>query len=70
MFEAQREAAVAAAKAAVEVARAKLDQATVRAPGPGRVLVRSVEPGQIVQAGKTAHACNACASSATGATGR
>ena len=47
------QAQLAAAKAAVEVARAKLDQATVRAPGPGRVLVRSVEPGQIVQAGKS-----------------
>jgi HlyD family secretion protein len=46
-------AQLAAAKAAVEVARARLEQATVRAPGPGRVLVRSVEPGQIVQAGKS-----------------
>ena len=42
-----------AARAAVAVAQAKLDQATVRAPGPGRVLLRSVEPGQIVQAGKS-----------------
>lgn len=41
-----------AARAAVEAARAKLAQHTIRAPGPGRVLVRSVEPGQIVQAGK------------------
>lgn len=40
------------ARAAVEAARAKLGQYTLRAPGPGRVLVRSVEPGQIVQAGK------------------
>ena len=47
------QAQLTAARAAVEVARAKLDQATVRAPGPGRVLVRSVEPGQIVQAGKS-----------------
>lgn len=47
------QAQLAAAKAAVEVARAKLDQATVRAPGAGRVLLRSVEPGQIVQAGKS-----------------
>lgn len=41
-----------AARAAVEAARAKLAQYTLRAPGDGRVLVRSVEPGQIVQAGK------------------
>lgn len=41
-----------AARAAVEAARARLAQHTIRAPGPGRVLVRSVEPGQIVQAGK------------------
>lgn len=41
-----------AARATVEAARAKLAQYTLRAPGPGRVLVRSVEPGQIVQAGK------------------
>ena len=47
------QAQLAAAQAAVEVARAKLAQTTVRAPGPGRVLVRSVEPGQIVQAGKS-----------------
>ncbi len=47
------QAQLAAAQAAVAATRAKLDQATVRAPGPGRVLVRSVEPGQIVQAGKS-----------------
>lgn len=41
-----------AAQAAVEVARARLAQTVVRAPGDGQVLVRSVEPGQIVQAGK------------------
>ncbi|HEX5372114.1 MAG TPA: efflux RND transporter periplasmic adaptor subunit [Aquabacterium sp.] len=40
-----------AARAAVEAAQARLDQATVRAPGAGRVLTRQVEPGQIVQAG-------------------
>jgi HlyD family secretion protein len=44
-------AQVDAARAALAVAQAKLDQATVRAPGAGRVLVRNVEPGQIVQAG-------------------
>lgn len=41
-----------AAQAAVEVAQARLAQTVVRAPGDGQVLVRSVEPGQIVQAGK------------------
>lgn len=41
-----------AARAAVAVAQARLEQATVRAPGPGRVLTRQVEPGQIVQAGR------------------
>jgi HlyD family secretion protein len=45
-------AQVASARSAVEVARAKLDQSVLCAPGNGRVLVRSVEPGQIVQAGK------------------
>lgn len=49
---ANAQAQVEAARAAVETARAKLAQYTLRAPGPGRVLVRSVEPGQIVQAGK------------------
>lgn len=41
-----------AARAALEAARAKLAQHVVRAPSDGRVLVRSVEPGQIVQAAK------------------
>jgi len=41
-----------AARAALEAARARLAQHVVRAPSDGRVLVRSVEPGQIVQAGK------------------
>lgn len=40
------------AEAAVQVAQARLDQTTVRAPADGVVLVRAVEPGQIVQAGK------------------
>ncbi len=51
----QAEAATArvqAATAAAEAAAARLDQATLRAPAPGRVLVRSVEPGQIVQPGR------------------
>jgi HlyD family secretion protein len=46
------EAQVASARAAVEVAQARLDQTTLRAPAAGRVLLRTVEPGQIVQAGK------------------
>jgi HlyD family secretion protein len=45
---AQREAS----RAALEAARAKLGQHVVRAPADGVVLVRSVDPGQIVQAGK------------------
>ena len=46
------EAQQQAARAAAEAARARLAQATLRAPAPGRVIVREVEPGQIVQAGK------------------
>ncbi|WP_294635630.1 efflux RND transporter periplasmic adaptor subunit [uncultured Aquabacterium sp.] len=46
------QAQVATAQAALQVAQARLDQLVVRAPGPGRVLLRQVEPGQIVQAGK------------------
>lgn len=49
---ASAQAQVASALAAVNVARAKLDQTTVSAPAAARVLVRNVEPGQIVQAGK------------------
>lgn len=49
---ANAQAQVDAAEAAVAAARARLDQHTVRAPAAGQVLVRSVEPGQIVQAGK------------------
>lgn len=41
-----------AGRAALEAARARLAQHTVRALADGHVLVRSVEPGQIVQAGK------------------
>lgn len=41
-----------AARAALEAARARLAQHVVCAPAGGQVLVRSVEPGQIVQAGK------------------
>jgi HlyD family secretion protein len=41
-----------AARAALEAARARLAQHSVRAPADGQVLVRQVDPGQIVQAGK------------------
>jgi HlyD family secretion protein len=40
-----------AAAATAEAAAARLAQATLRAPASGRVLVRRVEPGQIVQPG-------------------
>jgi len=40
------------AKAAVEVARAKLDYTVVRAPADGIILRRLVEPGDVVQQGK------------------
>ena len=48
----QAQAQLDAARAAVLAARARLDQMTLRAPAAGRVLVRSVEPGQIVQPGR------------------
>lgn len=41
-----------AAQAAVEAARARLAQATLRAPAAGRVITRAVEAGQIVQPGR------------------
>lgn len=46
------QAQLQAARAAAEVARARLAQATLRAPAAGRVIARDVEPGQIVQAGR------------------
>jgi HlyD family secretion protein len=46
--DAQRQAAVAA----VQLARARLEQATLRAPAAARVIARHVEPGQIVQPGR------------------
>jgi HlyD family secretion protein len=49
---AQAEAALAAAEAAVDVARVRLAQTVVRAPAAARVLQRGVEPGQIVQPGR------------------
>lgn len=42
-----------AARAATEVARARLAQARIVAPTAARVLARHAEPGQIVQAGKS-----------------
>jgi len=42
-----------AARAALVVAQARQAQHTLRAPADGLVLVRNVEPGQIVQAGKS-----------------
>lgn len=45
-------AQVATAQAALAAAEARLAQLVVRAPAAGRVLLRNVEPGQIVQAGK------------------
>lgn len=50
---AQARAQLALAQAATQVARARLAQADVRAPADARVLVRQVEPGQIVQPGKS-----------------
>jgi len=49
---AQAQAQLALARAAAAAARAKLEQTVVTAPADGRVLQRSVEPGQIVQPGR------------------
>lgn len=49
---AQAQAQLALAQAATQAARARLAQAAVLAPADARVLVREVEPGQIVQPGK------------------
>lgn len=48
----QAQAQLALARAATAAARARLAQMQVRAPADARVLVRQVEPGQIVQPGK------------------
>lgn len=48
---AQAQAQVAQAQAAMDTSQARLAQTTVRAPADGRVLLRNVEPGQIVQPG-------------------
>ncbi len=47
-IEAQRQSA----QAAVQAAAARLGQATLRSPAAGRVIARTVEPGQIVQPGR------------------
>lgn len=48
----QAQAQLALARAATVAAQARLAQATLVAPADARVLVRDVEPGQIVQPGK------------------
>jgi HlyD family secretion protein len=45
-------AALAQARAAEEVARARLDEKQIRAPAAGRILSRDVEVGDVVQAGR------------------
>ncbi|OLP05279.1 efflux RND transporter periplasmic adaptor subunit [Rhodoferax antarcticus] len=50
--QAQALAQLALAQAASQAAQARLAQADVLAPTDGRVLLREVEPGQIVQPGK------------------
>ena len=49
---AQAQAQLALASAARAAAAARLDQAVLGAPADARVLVRAVEPGQIVQPGR------------------
>lgn len=48
----QAQAQLAQAQATTQVAQARLAQAIVTAPADARVLMRSVEPGQIVQPGR------------------
>jgi HlyD family secretion protein len=49
---AQAQAQIALARAAVVAAQARLEQSVLTAPADASVLVRSVEPGQIVQPGR------------------
>ncbi len=49
---AQARAQLQLARAGVAAAQARLDQAVLRAPADAQVLLRQVEPGQIVQPGK------------------
>lgn len=48
----QAQAQLALARSAVSAAQARLEQAVLTAPSDARVLVRAVEPGQIVQPGR------------------
>ena len=48
----QANAQLALAQASTQAARARLTQTRLAAPADGRVLTRSVEPGQIVQPGR------------------
>ena len=48
----QAQAQLTVAQAATQAARSRLAQTVVNAPADGRVLVRAVEPGQIVQPGR------------------
>lgn len=49
---AQAQAQLALARSAVAAAQARLEQAVISAPTDARVLLRAVEPGQIVQPGR------------------
>ena len=49
---AQAQAQLSLARSAVAAARARLEQSVLTAPADARVLVRTVEPGQIVQPGR------------------
>lgn len=49
---AQAQAQLQLARAATQAAKARLAQARITAPADARVLIRSVEPGQIVQPGR------------------
>ena len=49
---AQAQAQLALARSAVAAAQARVEQAVLLAPADARVLVRAVEPGQIVQPGR------------------
>ena len=49
---AQAQAQLSLARSAVAAAQARLEQAVLTAPADARVLVRAVEPGQIVQPGR------------------
>lgn len=49
---AQAQAQLTLAQAGIDAAQARLAQTRLRAPADGQVLIRAVEPGQIVQPGK------------------